>query len=214
MSAEEEQSTPFSTTKVDCTGIIEDFISKSSEHHQKTMSQITTNLEAQRANIDTMVQSINNLAQLMSNNVAYSNLNTQHSVRLRQPQTNFNTPNGVQLDPETNLNASNEARLANLQQSDFRRIVVQGPPQPRTDDSLSLDASNIWFRNSQKLHSSSSTKHGDDEEAVDPALQYQDKEQAIWQRGTTEDYDDGTIKYGAEVSSSIAGPQKFTGRSH
>ena len=105
------------------------------------MSQITTNLEVQRANIDTMVQSINNLAQLMSQRVAYNNLNTQNSVRLSQQQTNFNTPNGVQLDPETNLNASNEARLAN-QQSDFR-VVLQGPTPPRNEDSLSLNASNI-----------------------------------------------------------------------
>ena len=47
----------------------------------------------------------------------------------------------------------------------------------------------------------------------DPTLelpQYQDKEQELWQQGATEDYDDGsTIKYGAEVSSSIAGATKI-----
>ena len=208
---EEDQGTQFSPTKIDCTGIIEDVITKTSEHHQKTMSQITTNLEVQRANIDTMVQSINNLAQLMSQSVAYNNLNTQNSVRLSQQQTNFNTPNGVQLDPETNLNASNEARLAN-QQNDFR-VVVQGPIPPRNEDSLSLNASNIWFRNSQRSSRSSSPKHVGNDGENDPTLelpQYQDKEQELWQQGATEDYDDGsTIKYGAEVSSSIAGATKI-----
>ena len=137
---EEDQGTQFSPKKIDCTGIIEDVMTKTSEHHQKTMSQITTNLEVQRANIDTMVHSINNLAQLMSQSSAsgVNNLNTQNSVRLSQQQTNFNTPNGVQLDLQTNLNASNEARLAN-QQSDFR-VVVQGPTPPCNEDSLSLNA--------------------------------------------------------------------------
>ena len=211
---EEDQGTQFSPTKIDCTGIIEDVITKTSEHHQKTMSQITTNLEVQRANIDTMVQPINNLAQLMSQSVAYSNLNTQNSVRLSQQQTNFNTPNGVQLDPETNLNASNEVRLAN-QLSDFR-VVVQGPTPPRNEDSLSLNASDIWFRNSQRSSRSSSPKHVGNDGENDPTLelpQYQDKEQELWQQGATEDNDDGddgsTIKYGAEVSSSIVGATKI-----
>ena len=100
---EEDQGTQFSPTKIDCTGIIEDVITKTSEHHQKTMSQITTNLEVQRANIDTMVQPINNLAQLMSQSVAYSNLNTQNSVRLSQQQTNFNTNCNFLVPKRTNV---------------------------------------------------------------------------------------------------------------
>ena len=143
--------------------------------------------------------------------MAYNNLNTQNIVRLSQQQTNFNTPNGVQLDPETNLNASNEAWLAN-QQSDFR-VVVQGPTPPRNEDSLSLNASNIWFRNSQRSSRSSSPKHVGNDGENDPTLelpQCQDKEQELWQQRGTEDYDDGsTIKYGTEVSSSIAGATKI-----
>lgn len=182
--------------KIDCSDIIEQVISRTSEKQDADIQKLVKNMESQRDDMSNMMRAITGLTTAMTKNMNEGS-HVRHDSDTRS--SHASTDSNVHNVPQGTRTNDGSNGLEGPQPKEG----LNGPKGPRPNDGISVVASNIWFGGEKgSAHDPTASQHS---KAASETCH--DQEQEYWQE-TLQDYGENVV-FGKEISSSIASASKI-----